>query len=464
MNEQPRVLSLFSAPLVAPDGTPLAALDIEAEREAIIRELTACNRQIVLRWAFATIDELAQGIEDRFNILHFSGHGHPEFLLFEDGKGGSSPVRGDFLKKLIGSGGPFELAIVSACHSEEIGKLLLEAGVRHVVAIRCAHPVLDRAAIEFVGQFFRKLFRGKSIQAAFDYAKLLVEANPDLAKAKPLLEAMAIEEGKPYVPEEKKFVLLPESDPSFHTANLVEESVPEGSLTLESPSLAKSNLLVRPRTFVGRSREMHAVINRLFTGHITTIKATGGMGKTTLAVEAARWFQARGTFPDGIYHVDIRQAETIGGVIAALGAALGAALQEEMTEPADVVRVLRDKQCLLLLDNAEEVLWRDEDSARNLIDQILKKCPRVRLLITSQRDVGGGLARTGNGLPPLSATERRSADALADVGKATPAARRVTVRRVCPFGRPTRRTSPIDRLDGQPVDRRRDLERSAGED
>lgn len=117
--DKPRILCLFASPLIGPGGGPLAALDAEGELKTMISELTACNRQIDLRVGFATVDALALGIGDGFNILHLSGHGHRDFLLFEDGKGGSQAVTGEYLKKLIGTGGPFELAIVSACHSEE---------------------------------------------------------------------------------------------------------------------------------------------------------------------------------------------------------------------------------------------------------------------------------------------------------------------------------------------------------
>jgi hypothetical protein len=167
---EPRILCLFSAPLVAPDGIPLAALDTEEERDAITRALTACNRSITLRIGYATTEELARGIADGFNILHLSGHGSPDSIIFEDGMAGSHTVTGEYLRRLIGTGGPFELAVVSACHSEPIGKKLNEAGVRHVVAIKCAHPVMDLAGIQFIGQFFGHLFRGSSVAQSFEMA------------------------------------------------------------------------------------------------------------------------------------------------------------------------------------------------------------------------------------------------------------------------------------------------------
>jgi hypothetical protein len=62
--QDPKILCLFSAPLVTPDRDSLAALDVEAERNAIVSELAALNKQISLRIGFATTDELARGIAD----------------------------------------------------------------------------------------------------------------------------------------------------------------------------------------------------------------------------------------------------------------------------------------------------------------------------------------------------------------------------------------------------------------
>ncbi|UCE06758.1 MAG: CHAT domain-containing protein, partial [bacterium] len=265
---KPKILCLFSAPLVTPKGKPLESLDVEAERTAIVRELSACNRQIELRIGFATIDELARGISDGFNILHFSGHGNPEFLLFEDGKGGSQPVKGNFLKKLIGTGGPFELAIVSACHSELIANMLVEAGVRHVLAIKCEVPVLDKAAITFTGQFYQNIFRRESIQKSFEMAKLLVEGNPELMRINFQLEILAQQQDEQFVPEQDKFVLLPKDGASVHLDPLLSQEVQQGMLNIDAPKFSMTNIPVRPQSFTGRSIELYRIINQIFSDRL----------------------------------------------------------------------------------------------------------------------------------------------------------------------------------------------------
>ncbi|MBU7046091.1 MAG: CHAT domain-containing protein, partial [Theionarchaea archaeon] len=382
MSMQPRILCLFSTPLVSPNNNPLDILDVDEECRAVIESLEECNYQVLLRLRFATVNNLAEGVRDDFNILHISCHGNENTLLFEDGKSGSQPLTGDYLKKLFSRKRLFKLVILSACHSEAIAEKLVEAGVEHVISIRRDTPVLDRAATVFVHHFYAYLFRGDTVEEAFEMAKLLVEGDPDLMKMRPQLEFIAEKKGESFVPEEDKFLLLPRDSSHFRPLSV---EFLEGAVDTDKCPLPETNLPVRPQSFTGRSSDMHVIIEKIFTNRLVTITGTGGIGKTTLAREVARWFHLRGHFPDGIFSIDLRQVENAEGIIALLGAALEA----PFAEPQDVVEYLRERQYLLLLDNAEDVLSKDEGRVRDLIDQILMFAPKIKFLITSQTSLGG---------------------------------------------------------------------------
>jgi hypothetical protein len=59
--------------------------------------------QKTIRHRRTRIDKLARSITDGYNILRLSGRGHEDFLLFEDSKGSSHPISGEYLKRLIGA-------------------------------------------------------------------------------------------------------------------------------------------------------------------------------------------------------------------------------------------------------------------------------------------------------------------------------------------------------------------------
>lgn len=385
MITHPKILYLFSGPLVALDGSPLDVLDLKTERDIIVREVSACEMTCSLRIGYATIEELAKGIEDGFNILHISTHGRAECLLFEDGKGGSQPVTGEYLKRVISTKGLLELIIISACHSEEIGAMLADAGVPHVVAIRRDSSVVDQSAILFTTHFLRNLFRGSSVQKAFEMASLLVEGNPELMKMKQRLEVIAYRKKGTFIPEEKKFILLP-TDAAHHDP-LLSQEVPSGTVTIEEPPVSPSNLPTKPQFFAGRLEEMHTIINELIQGRFVTLTGVGGIGKTTVALEVARWFSSRRVFPHGIYYIDLRQTDTADGALDLLCSAL----KVQVSRLQNVITYLADRRCLLLFDNAEDVLWHNEKDLQHLFNTVLKTTPHSTMLITSQRPVGGNL-------------------------------------------------------------------------
>jgi len=117
-------------------------------------------------------------------------------------------------------------------------------------------------------------------------------------------------------------------------------------------------------TFVGREKELKQIRENLdqagrsgnvqmITGRLFSIEGAGGVGKTTLAIEAAKRF--KGEFKDGVLN-PIRVDEH---TPVSFAVHLAAQLDEQVEEPKDevsacalVTRLLQDRQCLVILDNA----------------------------------------------------------------------------------------------------------------
>ena len=84
---------------------------------------------------------------------------------------------------------------MSACHSRGGGEAFVRAGVPHVVAVKRAERIQDRAATIFAEAFYYALLRGgKTVRQAFDIGSSAVATAHGLAEAQS---------------EADKFVLLP---------------------------------------------------------------------------------------------------------------------------------------------------------------------------------------------------------------------------------------------------------------
>ena len=133
---------------------------------------------------------------------------------------------------------------------------------------------------------------------------------------------------------------------------------------------------------------LHAPETRLLT-----IVGAGGMGKTRLALELARANPEM--FADGAYFVALAPLASADALASAIVRALDLAVQDgDLT--VGLVRALRAKQLLLILDNFEHLL----DGA-GLVVELLQSAPGLRIVATSrerlnvrgeQRHVVQGLA------------------------------------------------------------------------
>lgn len=116
-------------------------------------------------------------------IIHFTGHGTPGAVTFEDTAGAMYLLNARGLRELfaVGDGAQgVEFVFVSACHSQDVGLAFVAAGVPHVVAVKTDDEVLDKASLEFAKQFYTALLSGKSVSQAFEVARTAVKWDPDI--------------------------------------------------------------------------------------------------------------------------------------------------------------------------------------------------------------------------------------------------------------------------------------------
>lgn len=385
-----RMLALIAAPLVREVGDmllPITTLPVYDELKALA-DICRCRRvALTMQTAIATtaqIGDLFATTAQPFDILHFIGHGSWDgqsgALVLEDEVGVARSIDAAELQRLIGHA-PCRLAFLNACHSASLADVLLNAGVPHVVAINAAEPVLDRAARVFAGRFYAALLAGRPIADAFDAGRTAVATDDELRR---LRNPQTLQ---PYhLSEEIKFLLLPDGDP-IHGRSLV-AAPPHGEPQIELRQWDRTNLSpVSTDPFVGRSRELHNIAQALHQHRCVAIHGMGGMGKTALVEAAARWQHERDRWLDGIWFISLRPVQAANDARTRIALALELDPKNAESDQA-LARALGDRDCLLVLDDLDNLLIHDRPGLIGLLKALLGT-PNPRLLTTARRIAAG---------------------------------------------------------------------------
>ncbi len=132
-------------------------------------------------------------------------------------------------------------------------------------------------------------------------------------------------------------------------------------------------------TTIGRACEiaMLAALLRLEEIRLVTLTGPGGVGKTRLGLEVAR--ELREAFTDGVFFVSLAPLHEQGQVLLAIAQAVGIEETGGQALEQRLHAYLRDKHCLLLLDNFEQLLL-----AVHLVTDLLANAPHLTILATSR--------------------------------------------------------------------------------
>ena len=132
----------------------------------------------------------------------------------------------------------------------------------------------------------------------------------------------------------------------------------------------------RPMDIIGRAEEIKEIAGLLSQFRFVTLVGSGGVGKTTVALELA--YTLREHF-DLVCFVDLDATKQPSWVARAVAAALGLVVSSASPVPS-LIAYCRDKRVLLILDSCERVL----EASAMLSEQILDGCATVAVLATSQ--------------------------------------------------------------------------------
>ncbi|MBW8824395.1 MAG: winged helix-turn-helix domain-containing protein [Xanthomonadales bacterium] len=138
------------------------------------------------------------------------------------------------------------------------------------------------------------------------------------------------------------------------------------------------NLPTDSPTLIGRDEALLQLADLLDRFRLVTVAGAAGIGKTRLA-QAVAMKRAAST-RDGAWWVDLAPLGDVSHVPDAVAVALGLSLGSSADPTRTVMQALKDKDSLLVLDNAEHLL----EGVVKFVMRLRPAAPGVRVLVTSQ--------------------------------------------------------------------------------
>jgi CHAT domain-containing protein/TIR domain-containing protein/AAA domain-containing protein len=362
-----------------------------------------------------------------YHVVHFDGHGvysrteglgglcfeHPEDVnrlverrhktVFTDRLG---PALADYRIPLV---------FLEACQTAQaedaagsVASALLQAGVASVVAM--SHSVLVETSWRFVEEFYQALADGARVGQAMLAGQRRLHDDTFRLHIFGAGELHLQDWFVPVLFQEKEDPQLFHRLPSRAAASITEElrrarygklpDEPATGFIGRSRELLALQRLLRPQHSVGRIGNPSYSATKL--PRWAVVRGNGGEGKTTLAVELARWL-VRSQQMDRAAFVSVEIDTNAAAVVNALGQQLVANHQLATTDNVDaavqqVERALEEQSTVLVVDNMESILRppyaaEDEALAANAADdlrEILDLCRRLcrvgstRIVFTSR--------------------------------------------------------------------------------
>lgn len=139
-----------------------------------------------------------------------------------------------------------------------------------------------------------------------------------------------------------------------------------------------NNLPQQVTSFIGRERELTEAKALLAGARLLTLLGVGGIGKTRLSLQMAA--EVADAYPDGLWFVELAPLTDARLVPQAVASVLG--IKEEAGRPVveALLKHVKYRQLLLILDNCEHLIQACAELAR----QLLQSCSHLKVLASSR--------------------------------------------------------------------------------
>jgi len=169
------------------------------------------------------------------------------------------------------------------------------------------------------------------------------------------------------------------------------------------------NLPHQISSFIGREKEQKAIAKLIAGNRLVTLVGTGGIGKTSLALQVGH--KLLQDYSDGVWFVALDSLSDPALVPQTVAAIFDIRERTDASILELLTNSLRPQSALLIFDNSEHLL----DACAQLITALLQYCPSLKILATS-REAFGIAGEATYWVPSLSTPEPRR-DSLEKLAK-----------------------------------------------
>jgi predicted ATPase/DNA-binding winged helix-turn-helix (wHTH) protein len=130
---------------------------------------------------------------------------------------------------------------------------------------------------------------------------------------------------------------------------------------------------------IGRDDDLQQVVHLLQTARLVSLMGPGGVGKTSLGLQAAR--ECANHFEDGAWLVELSTLHDPKVAASQIAATLGLGLGKTHNPLPTLARLIRNKNILLVLDNCEHLVG----ACAEICETLLSSAPRLKILVTTRQ-------------------------------------------------------------------------------
>jgi predicted ATPase len=155
-----------------------------------------------------------------------------------------------------------------------------------------------------------------------------------------------------------------------------------GELPETGKLVTPNNLPASITTFIGREKEQAEILRLIGTHRLVTLTGSGGVGKTRISLKVGG--QILDEYPGGVWLVELAPLSDPELLPQTVASVFGIATHPTLSPTELLINFLHQKTALLILDNCEHLV----DASAFLADTLLKRCPDLKILVTSREALG----------------------------------------------------------------------------